>query len=186
MSSIRISFPWPPAALTQLPLRKPLRPVRIQGDVAYVQLTQGYEAIIDAVDVPLVRGRNWYALRNRNAVYAATTVRQADGREKTIYMHTVLSGFGQTDHKDRDGLNNRRANLRDATDSQNAMNRRRQANNSTGFKGVSLHKRIGLYQARISANRTRIHLGYFETPQMAHAAYLAAAKKIHGEFGRSS
>jgi len=186
MSSIRISFPWPPAALTPQSLRKPLRTIRIQGDVAFVPLTQGYEAVIDAADVPLIYGRNWYALCNRNAVYAATTARQPDGREKTIYMHTVLSGYGQTDHKDRNGLNNRRSNLRDATVSQNAMNRRRQANNSSGFKGVSFHKRIGLYQARISAHRTRTHLGYFETPQMAHAAYLAAAKEIHGEFGRSS
>ncbi len=166
--------------------RKPLRPIRVEGETAYVELTQGLEAQIDASDIDLVSGKNWYALRNRNVVYAATSVSLGGGRDATIYMHKVLSGFALTDHADGNGLNNRRANLRDATPSDNAKNRRRQANNTSGFKGVAFHKRIGLWQARIGTNRKRVHLGYYATPEEAHAHYLAASKDIHGQFARGA
>jgi hypothetical protein len=87
------------------------------------------------------------------------------------------------DHRDRNPSNNRWDNLRRATVSQNNANRRRHKNNACGFKGVT---RIpsGRWRATIFKNRRRHHLGVFATPESAHAAYVAAAHKLFGEFAR--
>jgi hypothetical protein len=87
------------------------------------------------------------------------------------------------DHRDGNPSNNRWANLRRATASQNNANRRLQRNNACGLKGVS-RNRLG-WRATINKNRRRRNLGTFPTPQEAHAAYSAEAHKLHGEFART-
>lgn len=52
----------------------------------------------------------------------------------------------------------------------------RYANNTSGFRGVSFHKRTGKWQAYISVNRKQFHIGLYDTPEEAHEAYIAAAK----------
>jgi hypothetical protein len=88
------------------------------------------------------------------------------------------------DHRDGDPANNRWNNLRRATVSQNTANRRRQRNNVCGFKGV-VRTRSGRWCARIYKHGRRHHLGNFLTPEAAHAAYIAAARKLFGEFARA-
>jgi hypothetical protein len=157
-----------------------IRQIRIEGQLAYVPLTHGYEAIIDAVDVPLVNGRNWQASPQPHSVYA-----QGMGQ----LMHRVIAGTPEgmeTDHIDGNGLNNRRANLRSVTASQNQHNKRMQKNNTSGFKGVHWHIRKRRWVARINLDNTKRHLGYFDTAEAAHAAYCVASKALHGEFGRTS
>lgn len=88
------------------------------------------------------------------------------------------------DHIDGDGLNNRWANLRLATCSQNCGNARLPKNNTSGFKGVSYVKAICRYHAYITVNRRRTNLGFFDTPEEAAAAYKTAAQKHFGEFSR--
>ena len=88
------------------------------------------------------------------------------------------------DHRDGDPSNNRWDNLRPATISQNNANRRPNRNNKSGFKGVVQHH-IGRWCARIKKNGRRYHLGSFASPQEAHAAYVAAARKLFGEFARA-
>lgn len=90
---------------------------------------------------------------------------------------------GLIDHEDRNGLNNRWTNLREATVSQNKMNGKRYSSNSCGFKGVS-RRTDGRYRARIGVGGKRVHLGNFADPAEAYAAYVAAAPKYHGEFAR--
>jgi len=86
------------------------------------------------------------------------------------------------DHKDGNRANNHIDNLRYCTQAENSRNRVRHKNNTSGFKGVS---RVGRkYRACIHANRRRIHLGCFDTPEEAHAAYCNAAREVHGEFAR--
>lgn len=88
----------------------------------------------------------------------------------------------EIDHINRDPTDNRWENLRPANRSENCTNRR--TFSTTGFKGVSFHK-YGYkkkYTARIVANGKLKSLGYFETPEQAHAAYVAAALKYHGQF----
>lgn len=88
------------------------------------------------------------------------------------------------DHIDCDRVNNRISNLREATHSENLRNTGRTVVNTSGFKGVSLHKMTGKWQARVGVNRTRKYLGLFDTPEEAFIAYQAAAQELHGEFYR--
>lgn len=162
------------------------RPIRIDGDVAYVPLTKGYEAVIDAADVPLVGQYNWCAAVKPHTVYARRTD-GSTGKERTVLLHRVLMGEPdglEVDHRDGDGLNNRRDNLRVATNAQNQHNQRTRNDNSSGFKGVSWYGRGKKWQVRIKLNGKQRHIGYHATPEEAHAAYAAASERLHGDFGR--
>jgi hypothetical protein len=89
----------------------------------------------------------------------------------------------EIDHKDMNPLNNKWENLREATHSQNGMNRK---SRSKYAKGVTIHKPSGLFQARIYKDGRCRCLGYHKTPEEAHRAYIAAAKDLHGEFARAA
>jgi Demerecviridae HNH endonuclease len=85
------------------------------------------------------------------------------------------------DHKDLNGTNNKWVNLRQATHSQQRCNSK--PISKFGFKGIFKKKK--LWQAVICINRKRFYLGHYSTAAMAHAAYAAAAKRVHGEFART-
>ena len=84
------------------------------------------------------------------------------------------------DHRDGDGLYNGISNLRPATNSQNIANSRLRKDNLAGFKGVSSAGRR--YRARLRHQGKSRHLGCFDTPEEAHAAYMKAAREMFGEF----
>lgn len=163
-----------------------VRPIRIEGDLAYVPLTKGYEAVIDAADVCLVENFNWYAdTSHGHTVYARRNVN--NGKPCSIKMHRVITGCEEgllVDHKDCNGLNNRRSNLRIADHAENARNTRSRKNNTSGFKGVSLHKGTGKWHATIWYHGKIIFLGAFTKPEDAHKSYADASEFFHGEFGR--
>lgn len=161
------------------------RPIRVEGEVAYVTLTKGYEAIIDASDAQLVGMWNWCAdVSGGNAYATRGDWRGSD--QRVVRMHREIlaapAGF-DVDHIDGNKLNNRRSNLRLATRAENNRNRARRRDNKSGFKGVTKHS-SGRWRATIKANGKFKHLGVFDTPQEAHAAYLDASRYWHGEFGR--
>lgn len=164
------------------------RPIRIEGDVAYVSLTKGYEAVIDAADVSMVDGFCWCACENRATVYAVRSHRDDFGRISHVKMHRALMRAPQVllvDHRDGNGLNNRRStNLRLATKSQNQWNSAVNARNKIGCKGVSFAKREGKWRAVIGVGGKLCSLGYFHSPEEAASAYRAASSTLHGEFGR--
>lgn len=93
---------------------------------------------------------------------------------------------GQVDHINCDRADNRIANLRDSTRSQNCANRPRQSNNKSGYKGVSYHKAARKWIACITKDGTYHYLGLHETPDAAHAAYVDASRKMFGEFARAA
>ena len=86
----------------------------------------------------------------------------------------------QVDHIDHNGLNNQKYNLRNCTFTQNRMNRIRNKNNTSNYKGVTHDD--GYIYAQINANGKHIRLGSFKTEKDAALAYDKAAQKYHGEF----
>jgi hypothetical protein len=90
------------------------------------------------------------------------------------------------DHINMDKLDNRIENLRLATKSQNGFNRLRSKRNNSGYKGVCYDKSRGDYLAKICVNYKQINIGRFANPEDAHAAYTAAAEKLHGKFARAA
>lgn len=92
----------------------------------------------------------------------------------------------QIDHINMDKGDNRWSNLRAATDSQNKANCSLRANNTSGFKGVCWEKRCGKWMAYITLGYQFKNLGYYDTAQLAHDAYVNAADGLFGEFSRAS
>jgi hypothetical protein len=163
------------------PTLKNIRPVivPIGPSIAYVELTRGYFSLIDSDDALLAGLYNWRAVKGDATVYARTNILGLDTR-----LHALLCGRG-SDHRNHNGLDNRcSANLRPATLSQNNCNRRRQKNNSSGYKGVSWHQGRRRWEANIQINGKRKDLGGFPTAKAAYEAYCHAAAQLHGEFAR--
>jgi hypothetical protein len=92
------------------------------------------------------------------------------------------------DHRNNDGLDNRRANLRPATQSQNMINRPKKPNTASKYRGVRWDKSRNLWYSEIhfryKGRRIRKFLGRFKNEIDAAKAYDEAAKKYHGEFAR--
>lgn len=168
--------------------RRKVRPIRVEGNVAYVTLTKGYEALIDAEDALRVAGFNWSSQPSGKTVYAHRSEVRG-GRSYGVRLHRVLidapDGM-EVDHIDGDGLNNRKANLRLATHAENCMNRRVPVTNSSGLKGVSWHKGQRQWVAKIKVSGITVHIGSFNCPEQAHTAYCEAAARMHGKFARSA
>jgi hypothetical protein len=93
---------------------------------------------------------------------------------------------GDVDHADVNPRNNRWENLRPATRSQNVANAPRRRDNTSGFKGVWLDKRSGLWVAEIVLGGRKKHLGRHSTPEAAHRRYAACAEQVFGEFARAA
>lgn len=89
------------------------------------------------------------------------------------------------DHADGNPLNNRWANIRRATQTQNMFNKTIQSNNKSGYKGVYFSNRAAKFMAATKVNGKKVHLGSYATPEEAKAAYDAACKVLHGAFFRS-
>jgi hypothetical protein len=154
-----------------------------------IPLTRGQVALVDAEDYERLNAFKWCATRNRVTAkwYAIRGVLVA-GKSTTIKMHREIllaPTTAQIDHQNGNGLDNRRENLRIATNAQNLFNRGPQRNNSSGFKGVCFHKQAQKWKAEIAFRGQRKHLGLFTTPEDAHAAYIAAATQLHGEFAKT-
>lgn len=152
-----------------------------------IPLTQGKVALIDDADLPLVEGHKWYALKVKRTFYAVTNIRKPDGKQTLILMHrTILQAkHGEMiDHRDGNGLDNRRHNMRPATYHQNNWNARKMLGTSSQYKGVCFRPRLNKWEARITHNAQTITLGHFDNEMDAATSYDTAARKYHGEFAR--
>lgn len=153
-----------------------------------VPLTQGKFTRIDDEDFENVNQFKWCAMKNRNIWYAVRNIPDPirPGKQKTQYLHLFLiPDFLKIDHKDGDGLNNQRGNLRPANNAQNGANRRKQRKVcSSKFKGVDWCSRERRWRSRIMVENKCKHLGYFRNEKEAAKAYDIAAKQYFGEFAR--
>jgi hypothetical protein len=156
-----------------------------EGKLAFIPLTKGHIAILDADLLPLVSGFNWRANEAKNTVYACRKGRA--GEAKAVLMHRVLlqapPGL-MVDHSDGNGLNNTVCNLRLATPAQNQHNQGIASHNSSGFKGVHFCKTRQVWVAGIRFKGKKRTLGRFVSVEDAAAAYAAAAETLFGEFAR--
>jgi|SRR5579859_1097030 len=153
-----------------------------------VALTNGGFAVVDDEDYSRVSKWRWHSHREGKNIYAVRQVSLGAGKTSTIRLHRfILSAPARVlvDHRNGNGLDCRRSNLRLASQAQNLSNRGPNSNNSSGYKGVSFNKQIGKWTAKIGVNYKTINLGVFETAQDAANAYAVAAHKLHGEFSRT-
>lgn len=146
-----------------------------------IQLTQGKTCLIDNDDYELIKEYSWAAHFERSNWYAVTSKR-INGKLKTIRMHRLILDAkpGQyVDHINRNGLDNRKSNIRICTPQQNTLNRISHKNSSSKYKGVSLRKTTNKYESYISINGKRKHLGFFKKEIDAAKAYNSAALKYY-------
>jgi hypothetical protein len=142
-----------------------------------------YVAFVDDADYEKLAGHKWYAVRHRHGgistVYAYTRPNGKYGKQ--VGMHSML--VPHSDHRNHDGLDNQRHNLREATQSQNRMNTRKTVSpTSSQYKGVCWHKKALKWMAYIKINHKMKYLGLFVDEIEAAKAYDEAAKQIFGTF----
>jgi hypothetical protein len=150
-----------------------------------IRLTKGQVTQIDDVDADL-GAYKWHASKKGKTFYARRNVQRSDGSRTTVYLHQEIARgmgiVGDPDHIDRDGLNNRRDNLRPDPNGRNMANRDRFANNTSGYKGVYPNKRLGKWVSQITVDGKQLYLGIFVDKIKAAIAYDRAAIERFGEF----
>lgn len=142
--------------------------------------------IFDAADAALVDQYNWRLLASKSPglFYAVASIKTTEGEWKTIGMHNLLLGQLWVDHINGDGLDNRRANLRPASPSQNNANMRPRTGCSSKFKGVTWDKVNKRWLVRIQVRGKSRYLGIFKSEEDAARAYDAAALDAWGAYAR--
>lgn len=153
-----------------------------------IKLTRGEYAIVDDEDFeflnrwkwyfkPATHGEGGYARRDK----PIKLIKEGD-KGKGIWMHRVINKTPEglfTDHINGDKLDNRKCNLRNATKISNGINRGKQANNTSGVKGVHWNRGAQKWVAEICINQKRYYLGLFSCLKEAGKARLKAEKIYH-------
>lgn len=139
----------------------------------YIPLTQGKVTIVDDEDYEYLMQWSWHYAAGG---YAARGYRVKGSRSvQKIYMHRLLhktpEGF-DTDHENRNKLDNQKHNLVTKTRSANNVNAGPQKNSKSGYRGVSWDKQKNKWVARCKYQGKYYHIGFFESPRKASAAYL--------------
>lgn len=136
-----------------------------------IKLTQGKFTLVDNGDFEWLNQWKWYL----NSKGYAMRGKRISGKQIMILMHRLINNTPEglkfeTDHINRDKLDNRRENLRTATRSQNKINTNLRKDNTSGYKGVSWNKNRNRWMAQLHINGKHIHLGLYSTLQGAWLA----------------
>jgi hypothetical protein len=152
-----------------------------------IRLTQDKFALVDDADYEKVSQYKWfykigYAARQQH-------IGMVEGKQiqRTVFMHRLILDAPEgleVDHKNMDGLDNRRKNIRLATRTQNQINRGPQQDNTSGYKGVLWAKQNRKWRAYITIKGKTIHLGLYENIEDAAKRRQEVEKQLYGEFAR--
>lgn len=148
-----------------------------------IKLNRGMVAQVDDDDFERLSMKKWTVTKSRsNGRYYAVSGSQSMQRE----VMGLNRGEGyEVDHREPiETLNNQKYNLRVSTTAQNQMNRGRNKNNTSGYKGVSWHLTRKVWVAQIGISGRIVFLGRFDTAEDAYKAYCVSAEQFHGEFAR--
>jgi hypothetical protein len=147
-----------------------------------IKLTRGLVALVDDEDFDYLNQFRWHCDKHYSTYYVSRTIKLKNGKQKTILMHRVIMNTPEgmeVDHKDHNGLNCQKYNIRNCTHSQNKMNVK--AYGIIKYLGVDLIKK-GKYRSKIKVNGITKHIGIFDNPELAAMAYDKKAKYYFGEF----
>ncbi len=153
-----------------------------------IPLTQNKFALVDDEDYQELSLFKWCAVRRRTTWYAVRGgSRDESGKQKSFLMHRAILGLKkgdklESDHRDHNGLNNRRSNLRLCTHSQNCMNRKLQKDVTSKYKGVCWNKKRNKWTAEIRKDGKKHYLGCFDSEIEAAKVYDKRATELFGEF----
>lgn len=146
----------------------------------------GRVALVDDADYDLVMQYRWHVKetlreppKRSDGPYACTMIR---GTGTWLYMHDLIMDAKGIDHRDHDGLNNQRSNLRPATEQQNRRNTRKRLGYSSQYKGVYWSKQKRRWHALITIDSRSRNLGFYTSETEAALAYDDAAREVFGEF----
>jgi hypothetical protein len=160
---------------------RPLVPHPTDAGIFLVPLTRGYFALISAVDADWVSRFHWSASVHPHTVYAAR------GGEAPRYLHALVARAAgmagpEVDHRDHNGLNCVRSNLRSATRSQNSQNASLSPRNKSGVKGVSWDATTGKWWVQIKLHRVIHRFGRFEDLSEAIEVADRERARLHHSF----
>jgi len=148
-----------------------------------IQLTQGMVALIDDEDFEKVSQYNWSLVTGRNTYYA-----EQKKRVKFRHLHRFIMNTPadmQVDHKDGNGLNCQKYNMRNCTATENSQNQVHRKPNKTGYTGVHCRAKNKYYSC-IRYKTILYHLGVFNTAEKAAVAYNTKAKELYGEYAKQN
>lgn len=143
---------------------------------------KNHNILLDEEDYSFISRFKWHIKKDKNTYYAYTNIYIAN-KNTSVSIHRLLTQLRNCtiDHKNRNGLDNRKENLRFCTAKQNSYNRVRK--NKFGFRGVYLPKRSKTFYFQIQKDGKKIHSGGYKTAKDAAIAYDKINRELHGEFG---
>lgn len=149
-----------------------------------IPLTRGYVALVDAEDYDELSQFKWHAsLNDRSGPYAVRGIVAGGKRTKERMHRRLLPTALAVDHVNGDPLDNRRSNLREATNAQNMRNRSGlDAHNTSGYRGVHWRTDVQKWRAWIRVDGRGRHLGLFTSAVDAARAFDEAALEVFGDF----
>jgi len=152
-----------------------------------IKLTQNKFALVDDDMFEELDKFKWYAEKRGNTFYARMNIYN-NGKQYRIYMHRYILGLTDSkikcDHKDHNGLDNKKSNLRTCSNLENSRNQKKVLNTSSRYKGVCFHKRDKKWVAHIGVKNKLIYIGLFRNEQDAAKAYNLKASELFGDFAR--
>jgi len=175
---------------------KPCHPELIKklekGEMRIISITGNQAALVDDCDYEYLNRWKWQLKKGSRTYYAERPAGSKRNREKII-MHRLILGLSKgdgviVDHRNRNGLDNRRSNLRIATHQQNSANSRKHSDASMSrYKGVYWEAdrckwRAYIYFTNQSGVKKKIWLGRFDREEDAAAAYNHKAVELFGTF----